>query len=365
MLVDPMTLLAARVALRRSSRVFLMVLAGCAHAPVSAPPASPEPAEAAPAASPAVATRELAESATYADLVRSAGLLDGVDAPNACLLAREAGAFRLAAEVRGGLRPLPAPAAELDDLLQSGTTVQVLTPWGRYGDARAPLALASLTAFPPAPRALALLLTDRGVSVRGVTESAQTGTVSPDNLATLGSLDGVAVFVTAEAQVSVEQLYELLEELTRLRANVALAVDLATVASLPAAAAPAQVARCPDGLPETAALGGDLSRDALLAGLSPLQEHAPACLTQGASAAGAAGGKLVLGLRIDERGAVSETCVVADQLGDSGVAACVLNLARGLRFEPPSPPGLVDVELPLLLRPHSSPAQAAVCAVTD
>ena len=71
-------------------------------------------------------------------------------------------------------------------------------------------------------------------------------------------------------------------------------------------------------------------------------ERAPDCLTQG-GAQGAAGGKITLAMRIDAQGRVAESCVQRDELGDPVIAACVLELTRGLAFPAPQPAGVVEV----------------------
>ncbi len=353
--------------LRSLSPLSCLLLACGAPLPPSAadPPAAPgSGSELAAERGP----RALPPEATFADLVRSASLLDATGSSSeGCLLGRDpSGAYRLAGEVRAGLRPLPEPARELDEALSATGSVQVLTPWGIYGNAPSSLVFASLTDFPPLRDAIVLTLTDRGVSLRS---TAQRGTLQAElapqakDLSALGSLEGVVAFVAAEAQVPLREVYALLEELHRLGARAALAVNLAPNTPLPAAPS-ARVERCPDGLSETSEPEGNLELDALLAGVGPLRERAPDCLTRG-SAHGAAGGKLTLAMRIDAQGRVIASCVRSDELGDPAIAACVLELAHGLVFPAPSPAGVVDAELPLVLRPHSAPAQAAVCPDTE
>jgi hypothetical protein len=348
-----------------------LLLLGCGHVRPPAPEAraaAPSPAPATSAPSPDDQTRLLPPGATFADLVRAASLLDGRDSQESCLLARsDAGALRLAGDVRAGLRPLPQPALDLDEPLRAASHVQVLTPWGAYGSASGALAFASITAFPPLRGARVLALTDRGVSLHG-TEASGTvqAALAPDarNLSALGSMEGVVVFVTAEAAVPVSRIFDLLEELGRLGARTSLAVNLAPDTALPAPAVSASPARCPDGLSETSTTEGSLSLDALLTAVEPLRDRAPECLSRG-GAEGAAGGKLTLVFRIDERGLVNEACVRADELGDPAIAACVLELTRALRFPTPEPKGTVDAELPLILRPDSAPAPLPVCPSTE
>ena len=83
-------------------------------------------------------------------------------------------------------------------------------------------------------------------------------------------------------------------------------------------------------------------------------------MSQG-DARGAAGGRLSLGLRIDAGGRVENACVTEDKLGDPGVLACVLDLARKLSFAPPSRGGVIDVGLPIVLLPSGGPGQRQLC----
>jgi hypothetical protein len=69
-----------------------------------------------------------------------------------------------------------------------------------------------------------------------------------------------------------------------------------------------------------------------------------------------------VGLRIDAAGKVVVACVARDELQDDAVAGCVTELAHRLTFPPPSPSGVVDVELPVALRPGPRVLQPALCA---
>jgi hypothetical protein len=125
-----------------------------------------------------------------------------------------------------------------------------------------------------------------------------------------------------------------------------------------------RVERCPDGLPATDAPEGNLPLPTLTAGIAPLKEQAPDCLGRG-DARGAAGGQLAIALRVDARGKVEQACLARDELGDAAVAACVIDLARRLSFAPPSPSGVLDLELPLLLRPSVRAGQRPICGSFD
>jgi hypothetical protein len=97
-----------------------------------------------------------------------------------------------------------------------------------------------------------------------------------------------------------------------------------------------------------------------MAGIAPLKERAPDCLLRG-DARGAAGGRLTIAFRVAADGRVQEACISSDELGDPGVAACVVDLARTLRFAPLAAGGVLDLELPILLRASSRAIQRAAC----
>ena len=356
--------------MRLLRRLSLVLLASC-HGSSPTPPASPTTALSPPAASDATTVAPpgaptpsrdvLARSERYADLVRWASEHDGASARAACLVAERSDGIALTAELAAAVRPLPVPPADLDAQLAQSDRVDVLSPWGRHGDGNAGLALVSLTASRPAREAVALLLTDRGVSVRGT----RPGGVVRDAVPVMAALSALSahadatVFVAAEAGVPLDLV---VRTLTALGARpVVLATALSAETKLPRpASASARVERCAEGLPETDAPAGTLPVPALRSAIEPLKERAADCLAVG-DAAGAAGGRLVLALRVSESGRIQSSCIVRDELADSAIAACVLERARSLTFPPPSPSGVLDIELPLVLRPSPSPLVRPVC----
>ena len=345
----------------------LPLLLGCGPKPVPSAPApgvpSPSP-QAAPAAMPPP-TDALGADATYADLVRAARTLEGKAGAGAgCLLARRGAGFSLQAELGTAVRPLPDALRDLDPALEAAERVELLGAWGRHGDGSGRLALASFTTSPPTREAVALVLTDRGIALRG----ASTGTLPrrdaldlPRAVAALSQQPDVTVFVAAEAGVPLRALHDVLDALATRGLAAVLSVVLAPDTKLPPpASASARVERCASGLPETSAPEGSLPVAAIVRAVAPLKERTADCLARG-DARGAAGGRIVLALRVNESGRVQSSCVTDDQLGDPGVATCMLELARGLSFPPPSPAGVLDIELPLVLRPSTSSAQRPVC----
>lgn len=343
--------------------LLLLSTLGCARsrgtqAPVPAAPRS--------SATPQPPSRELASDARYGDLVRSATELEPSAPPSGtCLLTARGGGFALTAEVASSVRPLPIPPSDLDELLKRAAHVDLLGPWGRYGSGDAPLALAAFTLHAPAPRALALIVTDLGIALRGPSGGASIARdgLSPEQLASaLPPREGSIVFVSAEATVPLSTLSELLDQLTREGRSVSLATPLAPDTRLPpSVSASAPPSGCDDGLSATDAPEGSIPDGELARGLQPLREALPDCLVRG-DAPGAAGGRVVLAFRINESGRVQESCLSSDDIGDPGVAACVTGLARSLRFEPPSPKGVLDIELPLALRPAVGATLPPFCA---
>ena len=281
-----------------------------------------------------------------------------------CLLARRAGSFELGAELGAAIRPLPLPAADLDPALKQSESVELLSGWGRYGNGGAQLALASFTTHGPAASAMALIMTDRGLALRapsGVPAPPRSELSIEAALTELARTPAQLVFVAAEAGVALATLHELLAALEARALPVALAVNLSTDTRLPPpGGGQARAARCDDGLPATAAADGELDPSELARGLAPLKEQLAACLTRG-DARGAAGGQLTLAFRINEGGQVQDACIARDDIGDPGVAACVTEVARTLRFAPPAPSGVLDIELPLSLRQPPSAAQRPTC----
>lgn len=322
-----------------------------------------------------------AHDAPYSELVRAASASEASLEPahDACIMRARDRGYALTAELAPAVRPLPLPPSDLDEALKHAESVELLSAWGRYGEGSAPLALASFTAAAPTHGALALVLTDRGIALRPAsahTASLHEGArVQPSStmqtraslslqeaLAQLANQPAALVFVTAEAALPLSKLYETLAALDARGVFVVLAVALASDVRLPPpVAARVRPVRCDDGLSATDAPEGALDANALRQGLTPLRERVLACLTQG-DAPGAAGGRLRLALRIAASGGVQEACVPEDGIGDPGVAACVVELARTLRFAPPAPSGVVDIELPLVLEPSASPTQRPLCA---
>jgi hypothetical protein len=326
-------------------------------------------AQASPAttSSPPGPIQSLAADAPYSALVQAASQRESSLAPaGACLLGSTAGRYVLDAEITSAVRPLPAPSDDLDDALKRAEQVEILSTWGRHGDGTAKLAVAGFTHAPPAREALALFITDRGLSLRGPSGGAfkaRDALSLSAVLEVLASEPRASVFVVPEAAIAVSRLHEVLAQLMGHAVSAALAVNLAPDTTLPLPTnATARVAACHDGLPETAEPDGKLPIAQLTSGIEPLKERAAGCLQRG-DARGAAGGHLSIALRISANGRVQEACVMRDELGDPGVAACVIDLARALSFGPPAPGGVIDIAFPVALVPSAMPTQALVCTL--
>lgn len=331
--------------------------------------AAPEPGG---GAAPALDPRAMLRSATFGRLVEAVRALDEAsagDSTEGCLLRPPVGAsgYRLAADLALAVRPLPDPPADLDAVLGAeGGAVRPITPWGQVGDAEEGPIVASLTALPPArgARGLVVFVTDRGVFLRGAGRPAPgAGAVPAGSLR--GTLDRVAdaddvVLVAAEAGVALSALAEVLAAVPADLA-VGLGVSLPPETALPPGVGPAEDAGGAEGLcseeDEGAGGGagaGQLPTDAVVRGLAPLRDAGQRCL----AASGSAGGALAVRFRIGPRGTVASACARSDETGSARLRACILEALRALTFPPPDPAGVVEVELPLVLRVGR---QSALC----
>lgn len=322
--------------------------------------------------------RALGVTSTFGDLVAAARRLDDrfeADSDAGCLL-RGSGAgspFRLEADIAVAVRPLPDAPPDLDARLgATGLGIRALTRWGSLG-AGDDLALVVFTSTPPvsAPSAVLLAITDRGAFVIPIGTSRERMGPVPlaealSRVAARTEGDPAPIVVTAEEGVSLAILREALTGLSASVAGlVALAVPLAEGTRLPpdpAAQADNLDGACPDGLPEPApgAAFGDLPPAAILEGLRPLRDGAAQCFANTTGRA-ASGGRVGISVRIGADGAVIAACVSDDGIGDPGLRSCLVELARASRFPAPSPAGIVDAVLPLVLRPDDSMRQRPIC----
>lgn len=345
-----------------AARACLVFATACSHQ--QPPPATPA-SNVQPSARPAETRVDDAPLHTFAELVRSAVQRDGKsESPPSCLLRREASGHRFVGEIAVGIRPLPLPAVDLEDELEQSVSVNVLTSYGRYGDAPAGLSLSAFSYAPPTREALVVLLTDHGSYVRGVQAAGPMhNRIGLSEVARIASEpSGATVFVAAEAEVPLTQLEELLSLLATRGATVALAVNLAPNTTLPAPPASPDTL-CPDGLPETSTPEGQLPISSLTPALTELRTRAADCLTS-ANARGAAGGHMTLTLRVAPNGTIEGACLLRDETGDPVLRACLVAEAKKLGFPAPSPSGSVDLALPLALKTPYRPAPKAVCSTS-
>lgn len=317
--------------------------------------------------------RALAPDATFTDLLRAARTLDDrrdQDSDAGCLLARAPSGWRLAADLAVAVRPLANAPDDLDARLAAAAPVVVLSRWGRYGtpgDGMLVLNAVTSTLPPPREPAVVWVVTADGVYVRSTAapSAREAGTAEAARAAL--PADPGALFVAAAGSVSLARLAAVLAVVPpELAGRVALAVPLAEGVRLPAdegsSAGTEDNSRCPDGLPELAADApiGDLRPDRIVASLGPLRQGAEICV--GATAGpGAAGGRVVLAMRIGPDGVVNEACVIESAAPDPVLHECLARAARAVAFDAPSPPGFVDVQLPLVLASLPVQRQRALC----
>jgi hypothetical protein len=332
---------------------------GCAArpAPVTTPVLAPAPTEVtpdAPAARP--------PAGDYAALVRQVIANESGTTTANCSFERVDQRLRFGGHAASAIRPLPMPSEELEPQLARSVSVNVLTTYGRYGEAPGMLTLASFSASTPRRQAIALILTDQGVSLRGVDASVP----MQDRLTREAAVQAAVlvqpatVFVAAEAKVPTPLVSELITALDSQRVPVALAVDLPVDASLPQSSASSAYRACPDGLSDSREAEGALAPNALATPLQELRTRAANCLNS-ADARGAAGGRLRLMFRVMPNGSVGEACISADETGDTKLLACILKETTSVRFPAPSPIGSADFELPLSLQPEHAPPAPLLC----
>ncbi|MCB9594365.1 MAG: hypothetical protein H6719_16660 [Sandaracinaceae bacterium] len=322
---------------------------------------------------PAEDLRALGPDATFTDLLRAARTLDDrrdQDSDAGCLLGRGRGGWRLNADLAVAVRPLVHPPDDLDARLAAATPIVVLSRWGRYGVAAdGALVLNAVTSTLPPPRepAVVWVITEQGVYARSTAapSAREAGTAEAARAAL--PADVGALFVAASGDVSLARLAAVLAVVpAELAGRVALAVPLAEGVRLPAAAGTetpgGDPSRCPDGLPALAedAPLGTLRPDRIVQSLGPLRQGAEICV--GATAGpGAAGGRVALAMRIGGDGRVAEACVAESSVVDAALHECLVRAARAMAFDAPSPPGFVDVQLPLSLAPLPVQRQRALC----
>ena len=161
--------------------------------------------------------------------------------------------------------------------------------------------------------------------------------------------------------MTVRALTEVLAALPPMPGRIALAVALPEGTRLPeppaASAESAPICEL-SALSDDAPIG-DLSLEALRSGVSPLADRARLCAgtTDGS---GALGGRVVVSMRIDTSGRVSEACVSEDETDDGVLRACLVAAARELGFTAPSG-GPVDVALPIRIEPGLAHRQVGLC----
>jgi hypothetical protein len=365
-----------------------LLAAACGGAPRPEPPldrpaqaevSRPKPEAAKP--EPPPDPRRLPRGAFFADLVAAAARLDeeGKHLSTASCLVREPAEpgepYRLSADLAVAVRPLPEVPEDLDKRLKEASgRVGVLSRWGQTGQRPFDIALAAFTTTTPASArhpAVVVFVTDAGVYLRQSDAEMDTAARGPMPLDSLGPLLAARaargpylLFLTAEANTPVRTVSETLAFLPERNNEVGLAVPLSAGTRLPepAGIAPDRGLWCARGLPSPAedAAEGNLPVAALREALLPLSEGAQKCLGAARGAA-AAGGKVMLAIRIDEEGRPETVCLVQDEIGDAALGRCLLESARAVDFPAPEPPGFVDVHLPLRLTPAGIERQRAVC----
>jgi hypothetical protein len=303
--------------------------------------------------------RDLEIDATFLDLVAAARRQDDLrdqDSSLGCLV--RSSPLRLEADLAAAVRPLPEPPPSLTARLES--RVVVLTRYGAIGEPSAPLGLVAFTTTRPAAGAVAqvLVVTPRALFL-GRTDRQRFDEIDRSRLASLD--DGTSqLFVTANAGIPVAELVSILGALPPMPGRIALAVALPEGTRLPEPApSTAETAAICQLEPLTDEQWGELSTSSIRSAVDPLVDRARLCAgtTDGP---GALGGRVVVTMRIDPSGHVSEACVSEDGTRDGVLRACLVAAARELAFPAPTG-GSVDVALPLVIEPGATHRQVALC----
>ncbi|MDH5491422.1 MAG: hypothetical protein OEY14_05665, partial [Myxococcales bacterium] len=326
--------------------------------------ARPEAGPAAPA--PAPASRSLARTSSFAQLVLAASALEQAglgDSEAGCLLGLAPTGFRLEADLAGAVRPLPEAPEELDSRLDAGEGIRLLSRWSVGGAGS--LVLVPFTTSPPTgPSVRVLALTSLGLRLGRAGARPDWSAPRPaaqvrellEGAASEGGGVDPGLVITAEAAIPVSELVALLGRLDA-GLEVSLAVALPEGTRLPASAPPRWQALCPSGLPEAEGALGGLEAAPIRAALRAAEPNLLRC----AALAGPSPSlRMEVAFRVGAGGEVTQACVIRDDRDVPAARACVVEHLRELRF--PDPGGWVDVHLPLSLAPEGSLAQRARCA---
>lgn len=326
-----------------------------------------------------LASRVVKPTTTYGSLVDQIAELDRrglAHSDEACLLSMSKGSdqWHLSADLAVAVRPLPEAPIDLDAQLSNRQAASVLTRWGHLGaGAKGPL-LAALTTSPPSAReqALIIFVTDQGIYGRSSNVAVPIGwdgALNPEQLGALlrkereklsSSVDGI--YITAERDITLEQVKRLLVDLTPLQVPVALAAALAKDTRQPPKKEASSELLCPRGLPplDPGTAYGTLEARQLQEARKTLQERAETCMEH-ASGTSAEGNTLNLTLRLDKSGRLIQACFVNDEIGDVGLRQCVNQALKEVRFPAPEPPGIVDINIPLRFVYLPAFAQQPIC----
>ena len=315
--------------------------------------------------------RRLPRNATFADLVDTARATDsaGDSRSEAGCLLREPEPVRLEADLLPAARPLPRPLPDLSQAVaQQVGAVALLSGWGNVPGELPDVILLGFTTTTPAAiknPVIALFMTRAGTFVRGAEPALRAHSEALTTTATTALLAQVtgpaAVYVTAEADISIAALIELLRAIPN-RFELGLAVALPKGTRLPPPAAPGNELLCPAGLPAPANTEREGALDAASAqtAFAPLKDAALSCaIATGGRAL--LGGRLVLGLRIGANGKARDLCFISDAIAEPLLRRCLISAARDLALPTPRGAGFVDVNIPLEIALEGPSAQRASC----
>ena len=345
----------------------------------AAAPAEAQPKEPAQPTAPAIVEAEpeprtLSPNATFAELVAAAQTPVSRGSSEACILRRadKTGPFRLEGDIAPSIRPLPAPGNDLAARVANDEgPVRVLSTIGQSGSGE--LTVATFTRAPVSSydHVRVVIVTGNHSYLRR-TDAPMAGRFSrPLNdkqvVAMLNrgkSATPRPVVVTASGDVKLTRLAQVMEQIDESpSAFVVLAVALPQGTELPSPPpAPKAAPLCPAGLPAPSMTEptGHLDKTATDALIKAVSGVGRICI-QVAKGRATLGGNMTIHARIAADGTIPLTCASTDTAQDPSLRECVLRGLRALQLTPPSPPGVVDVTVPVQLRPALEKPQPAVC----
>jgi hypothetical protein len=281
-----------------------------------------------------------------------------------CILRPTSAGFALGLPLVSAVNPRPELPSDLPDrLAREGDGLSLFTLYGRFGEGGLPLAATTRHA-PPLGPLLAVFLTPDGVILAAPgreTRGPSALTSLSEMLAEIELDPSHLVAVVPSAETPMKALAWALAQIDARGAEVTLALPLPPgTQHRVAAGEPSREGMCGEHIPAPS-LEGELSLASIRRTMASLPADVRACRAESSSYEAARGGTLGLLVRVGASGRVAEACMDEDTVGDPALRTCVLERARALEFEPPSPEGTLDLRVPLRIERDVSDRARGLC----